>query len=80
MPAPRALGLLAPFGAPFERIADVRMAPCWTLLAAFAEPIDPGFDIRRDVEALAWVARSASKPGRSGRSGSRRPTLSGPPP
>ncbi len=66
VPAPRALGLLQAFGAPFDRIAGARMAPCWTLLAAFADPIDPGFDIRRDVEALAWVARSASKPGRAG--------------
>jgi renalase len=66
VPAPQALELLAPFGAPFERIAEARMAPCWAMIAAFAEPIDPGFDIVRDVDALAWVARSASKPGRSG--------------
>lgn len=66
VPAPRALDLLAPFGPPFDRIATARMAPCWTLIAAFAEPVDPGFDIRRNVDALAWIARSASKPQRSG--------------
>lgn len=66
VPAPRALELLAPFREPFDRIAEVRMAPCWTLLAAFDGPLDPGFDIKRDSDALAWIARSASKPGRSG--------------
>ncbi|BBE73211.1 NAD(P)/FAD-dependent oxidoreductase [Oharaeibacter diazotrophicus] len=64
--APPALELTAPFGAPFDRIAEVRMAPCWTLLAGFDRPVDPGFDVVRNVEALAWTARSASKPGRSG--------------
>ena len=66
VPGPQALPLLGGFGEPFERIGDAVMAPCWTLIAAFDEPVDPGFDIARDVGALAWVARSLSKPGRSG--------------
>jgi predicted NAD/FAD-dependent oxidoreductase len=66
VPGPQAVPLLEPFGGPFDRIADVRFGPCWTLMVGFADPIDPGFDVRRDVGALAWVASSASKPGRTG--------------
>jgi renalase len=66
VPAPQALELLGPFGAPFERIAEARMAPCWAMIVAFDQPVDPGFDVARDVEALQWIARSLSKPERRG--------------
>jgi renalase len=66
IPGPQAKVLLEPFGAPFDRIAESTFGPCWTLMVALTETIDPGFDVSRDVGALAWVAASASKPGRTG--------------
>jgi predicted NAD/FAD-dependent oxidoreductase len=66
VPGPQAVPLLEPFGAPFERLRDVRFGPCWTLMVGFTEAIDPGFDVCRDAGPLAWVAASASKPGRTG--------------
>lgn len=66
VPAPQAVELLAGRGEPFGRIAEVRFGPCWTLIARLSQPFDPGFDVRRDVEALAWVARAGTKPGRQG--------------
>ncbi len=66
IPGPQAFALLEPHGAPFDRIPEVRFGPCWALLVGFDQPVDPGFDVRRNVGALAWVAASASKPGRTG--------------
>lgn len=66
IPGPQAFRLLEPFGAPFDRIPEVKFGPCWTLLAGFDRPVDPGFDVGRNIGALAWVAASVSKPGRSG--------------
>jgi predicted NAD/FAD-dependent oxidoreductase len=66
LPGPQALALLAPFGAPFERIRDVRFGPCWTLMVGLSSALDPGFDVQRGPDPLAWVAASASKPGRTG--------------
>lgn len=66
IPGPQAAALLAPHGAPFDRLAGVRFGPCWTLIAALAEPLDPGFDVRREIGGLAWVAATASRPGREG--------------
>jgi renalase len=65
IPGPQAAPLLEPFGAPFDRIAGTVFGPCWALTIALAEPIDPGFDVRRGVGSLAWVASSISKPGRT---------------
>ncbi|WP_075216225.1 NAD(P)/FAD-dependent oxidoreductase [Mongoliimonas terrestris] len=66
VPAPQAATLVAPFGAPFERIGEAVMAPCWTLMLALDAPFDPGFDVVRDQGALQWIARASSKPGRQG--------------
>ncbi|HUG62884.1 MAG TPA: FAD-dependent oxidoreductase [Methylomirabilota bacterium] len=66
VPGPQAFTLLEPFGAPFGRIPEARFGPCWTLMVAMADTVDPGFDVKRDIGPLAWVASSASKPGRSG--------------
>ncbi|MEM9493509.1 MAG: FAD-dependent oxidoreductase, partial [Myxococcota bacterium] len=49
-----------------EAAAAVRMAPCWAVLAAFAQPLDiaaDGLFVRNS--ALSWAARDSSKPGRS---------------
>lgn len=59
VPAPQANRL---FG--LSALATVEMAPCWALMACFAE--DPGLpDVRRSKEGdLSIVVRSSAKPGR----------------
>ena len=46
----------------------VRVAPCWTLLLAFAQPLAiDGPEVRRLAEgSIAWFARNPTKPGREG--------------
>ncbi len=38
--------------------------PCWTVMAAFAEPLDITSDTLRDAGAFGWAARDSAKPGR----------------
>ena len=70
IPASQALALLRtadePALAPLEgKLAEVRMAPCWSGLVAFAGRIQGAHDsYRRDDGVLAWCARNTSKPGR----------------
>lgn len=64
-PAEQAIALLPnDFAAP---LAGIRYAPCWTVLAAFAERL-PLPDTLRDVGEsggeIGWAARDSSKPGR----------------
>lgn len=54
-PAPQAAQLLAAFGDPFGRLADITYAPSYTLLAAFDAPLDV-----EDVPALGDDAELAS--------------------
>jgi len=66
IPAPQARTVLA--GAPLaEALSRVRMAPIWTLMAAFDAPLDLPDLERREGAALAWLARDSSKPGRAAR-------------
>ncbi|HIC79370.1 MAG TPA: FAD-binding protein [Kiloniellaceae bacterium] len=66
VPAPQAQTLAAGEAALAEHLAAVRIAPCWALMVLFSGSFDPGFDAcRPDGEALAWIARNASKPGRA---------------
>lgn len=44
--------------------AAARSCPCWTGLAAFAEPLADLPDFLREGGAIAWAARNNSKPGR----------------
>lgn len=46
--------------------AAVRSQPCWTVMAAFAEPLAGIPDFLRDRGGIAWAARNNSKPGRAG--------------
>lgn len=65
-PAPQAAHLLAAFGDPFGRLADISYAPSYTLLAAFDAPLDLA-DVPDlpDGGGLASVCRqSARGPGR----------------
>jgi renalase len=70
VPAPQAVRLLAevkqPRTAPIlPRLGAVRIAPCWSALAAFAGPL--GLDLpayRLANGPVAWAARNRTKPGR----------------
>jgi predicted NAD/FAD-dependent oxidoreductase len=67
VPAPQALTLLIPLGRSFQRIAGVRMAPCWTAMMSFDAPLDAGAEVRRWTSGpLSWAACDSSKPGRPG--------------
>jgi predicted NAD/FAD-dependent oxidoreductase len=65
VPAPQAIPLLE--GRPPALagvIADVRLAPCWTLMAAFDTQLSLPNMLRPPAGAIAWAARDSSKPGR----------------
>lgn len=48
-------------------LARVKMAPCLTLMAAFASDSPRAFEARRfEQGALAWVSQESSKPSRAG--------------
>lgn len=44
--------------------ASAQSQPCWTVMAAFAEPLAGLPAFLRDAGAVAWAARNNSKPGR----------------
>jgi len=56
-----------------EALAPVAIAPCWTLMLAFAQAVRPGLTTlgpqwnaaRSTHHRIAWLARESSKPGRS---------------
>ncbi|RYF08521.1 MAG: FAD-dependent oxidoreductase [Comamonadaceae bacterium] len=56
-----------------KEIASVTIAPCWTLMVAFAQAVRPGLTTlgpqwnaaRSTHHRIAWLARESSKPGRS---------------
>lgn len=55
-----------------QRIGEVETAPCWTLMAAFPQAMQPGMNTlgpqwnaaRSTHHRIAWVARESSKPQR----------------
>ncbi len=63
VPAPQIAGLLGPDHAIVSQVADVRFAPCLTLMAA-VENLPPFVTLNDDSHALAWIAQDGSKPGR----------------
>ena len=74
-PAPLARALLPQSGvaAPWGQALDaVDIAPCWTLMLAFAHAVRPGLTTlgpqwnaaRSTHHRIAWLARESSKPGR----------------
>ena len=76
MPAPQAEVLLQTTseGKALEKqLAGVRMDPCWTLMLAFPQAMQPGLTTlgpqwsaaRSTHHRIAWLARESSKPGRS---------------
>lgn len=56
-----------------EALRSVRVAPCWTLMIAFPQAMQPGLETfgprwhaaSSDHHRIRWVAREPSKPGRS---------------
>jgi renalase len=75
IPAPQAYALLHPSEKTItlsQRIEDVRMAPCWTLMLAFPNAMQPNLltlgpqwnAARSSHHRIAWLARENSKPGR----------------
>jgi len=66
-PAEQAWPLLAPWEAGFAaKAAETPSAPCWTVMAAFAEPLPFAADVLREQGLIGWAARNSAKPGRSG--------------
>jgi hypothetical protein len=68
IPAEQAKDLLAEPMPEFAEVADsVRSAPCWAVMAAFAERLPIEADTLRDPDAaISWAARNSAKPERSG--------------
>jgi renalase len=46
------------------RAAGSRTDPCWTVMAAFDQPLPIAADVLCEQGALGWAARNSSKPGR----------------
>ena len=76
LPVPQAQALLQASGiqtAWSGALAQVRMAPCWTLMLGFAQAVRPGLTTlgpqwnaaRSTHHRIAWLARESSKPGRA---------------
>lgn len=65
VPAPQAVPLLASAGCGWDGAARATYAPCWALMLGFASRSALSADrLRPQDEAIAWIARDGSKPGR----------------
>jgi len=73
LPAPPARALLQVCNTTLmQTLADVQMAPCWTLMLAYPQAVQPGLTTlgpqwnaaRSTHHRIAWLARESSKPGR----------------
>ncbi|QHL89624.1 NAD(P)-binding protein [Sphingomonas changnyeongensis] len=71
VPAEQQAALLAPHDPAFAARAQAsRSAPCWTVMAAFAEPVAAPDSWRGGTDGdggvIGWAARNSAKPGRAG--------------
>ncbi len=68
VPAEQAAVLLDEVAPGFAaRAASVASAPCWAVMAAFAESLAYAPDtFRSDTARVSWAARNSAKPGRAG--------------
>ena len=67
VPAEQAAPLLQPWDAALaDRAIHAPSAPCWTVLAAFAERLPIAADVMREDGIIGWAARNSAKPGRTG--------------
>jgi renalase len=65
VPAPQALPLLQAAPALEQAVRSVQMIPCWSVMLAFEQPLNLGFDAAFLVmPKLTWAARDSSKPDR----------------
>ena len=65
LPAPQIMNLLGREVLLSEKIDDVKMAPCLTLMAAFSSDQATPFITHRGVnDDIAWIAQDSAKPGR----------------
>lgn len=51
----------------YERVASVKMEPCWTVMFSFDEPLPLPFDasfVNMDSSCFSWICRNSSKPQR----------------
>ncbi len=66
-PAEQARPLLQPWDTHFAaKAAATPSAPCWTVMAAFAERLPIAADVLRAEGPIGWAARNSAKAGRSG--------------
>lgn len=67
IPAEQSAVLLADAAPDLASIAGTAVSqPCWTVMAAFSEPLAVSRDCRVLEGALGWAARNNAKPGRTG--------------
>ena len=67
LPAEQAAALLAGWDSDLAaRAAASQTAPCWTVMAAFAERLPVAADTLGEDGVLGWAARNSAKPGRGG--------------
>jgi renalase len=65
VPAPQALPLLRAAPKLAAAVQSVQMMPCWSVMLAFEQPLNLGFDAAFLVmPKLTWAARDSSKPDR----------------
>ena len=65
VPADQAESLLSAEAQFAQQAKSARLAPCWTLMLAFQQSLDLGFEgAWVDASRLGWIAQDASKPGR----------------
>jgi predicted NAD/FAD-dependent oxidoreductase len=65
LPPVQAAPLVAPHVPAWgPRLAAVELAPCWTVMAAFAARLPLPDSLRPDGGPIGWAARDSSKPGR----------------
>ncbi len=71
VPAEQAAVLLADAAPDLAALAaSVTSAPCWAVMAGFAEPLGYAPDTyRSDTAPISWAARNSAKPGRGGTEG-----------
>jgi predicted NAD/FAD-dependent oxidoreductase len=68
VPAPQAVELTRDFASMLDvevHLRNVRMAPCWAAMVAYADRLDVPADVVTDHEGMiSWAARDVGKPGR----------------